>query len=157
MTLTIFLRCYKCKRGADQAQMRQEHWYEPVYFRHKDGMEQSQLCPKCAPKLSFRRWARRFQWRVRHLSNILGPSRLGWCYRCKTTWNFVEGHTTDYSEGAGCFPLCERCWEELSPIQRLPYYRQLWELWLKDFPLECNGVPMIIIWEQLKRAVEAGK
>jgi len=29
------------------------------------------------------------------------------------------------------FPLCETCWGKLTPSQRLPYYRALWEEWNK--------------------------
>jgi hypothetical protein len=27
------------------------------------------------------------------------------------------------------FPLCEECWGELSPIERLPYYEQIIKKW----------------------------
>jgi len=35
-----------------------------------------------------------------------------------------------YGEGIGCFPLCVDCWPELTPEERLPFYRQLYEHWL---------------------------
>jgi len=35
------------------------------------------------------------------------------------------------TKGSGCFALCEECWNELTPEERIPYYEQLiadWEL-----------------------------
>jgi len=56
------------------------------------------------------------------------PKR-GYCYRCHIPWNYTpekRGHVTYYGEeGEGCFPLCERCWAQLSPEQRLPFYEFL--------------------------------
>jgi hypothetical protein len=64
----------------------------------------------------------------------------------------ASGHSTQYSYGSGCFPLCEECWEELgTPQARMPFYRDLWESWQQYGPL--NGVPMETIWEQMKIAV----
>ena len=54
------------------------------------------------------------------------------CGRCDRPWSVCTGHSTPYSEHSGCFPLCERCWRELSPQERLPYYDKLlrsWEQW----------------------------
>ncbi len=49
------------------------------------------------------------------------------CYRCN---RYRRYHITGYgSRGSGCLPLCQRCWQRLTPAQRLPFYRQLWELW----------------------------
>jgi len=54
---------------------------------------------------------------------------MGWCHRCGRPWNIVHGHATDYVKGRACFPLCDECWSELTPVTRLPYYRQLWMEW----------------------------
>ena len=69
----------------------------------------------------------------RLLALIESPFAIGYghCGRCKRKWKFVHGHVTDYQIGSGCFPLCENCWEELSPEQRVPYYIKLVELWMK--------------------------
>jgi len=69
------------------------------------------------------------------------------CHKCLTNWGFVEGHTTRVTEGSGCFPLCERCWEGLTPEERLPYYRQLYDEWLAD------GCKPRYPWSKLKTAV----
>jgi hypothetical protein len=54
----------------------------------------------------------------------------GCCERCRTSWQFVEYHATDFSETNGCFPLCEPCWQTLgTPQARLPYYVQLLAMW----------------------------
>ena len=66
----------------------------------------------------------------------------GGCLRCHTSWGIVEGHSTTlymhstYYGGVvgcqGCFPLCEACWRDLSPAERLPYYQQLYACWQRD-------------------------
>ena len=52
-----------------------------------------------------------------------------WCYCCRRPWSRVDGHMTPYAEGQSCFPLCKSCWSRLTPLNRLPYYRMLWEAW----------------------------
>lgn len=53
----------------------------------------------------------------------------GSCFRCHTPWNWVKYHVTDYTPHRGCLPLCEKCWAELTPEGRLPFYRALIEQW----------------------------
>lgn len=60
------------------------------------------------------------------------PTGFGSCLRCQMRWDQVEGHTTYYDERAGCFPLCEDCWAELTPETRMPFYRALWCQWKAD-------------------------
>ena len=60
----------------------------------------------------------------------------------------AKEHITQYSSVGGCFPLCEQCWGGLTPEQRLPYYRDLWEEWEKW----CVGYAS---WEAIKAAVLA--
>lgn len=75
--------------------------------------------------------------RLRVLVNVLrsyveAPDS-GCCQRCHLAWTLTEEHSTKFNETTGCFPLCERCWRELAtPINRLPYYRMLWESWERD-------------------------
>ncbi len=80
--------------------------------------------------------------RIGPISRIFSPG-YGQCGRCRTTWSFVDGHVTDYSKSGGCFPLCKQCWAELTPAERLPFYRRLWESWS-----EPN-----VDWPTLKTAV----
>lgn len=72
------------------------------------------------------------------------------CGRCDRSWKWVEGHTTEYESDIGCFPLCERCWKELTPQQRLPYYRTWFDSTdsLKDDQQ---------VWAAIQAAVLAGK
>ena len=61
------------------------------------------------------------------------------------------------------FPLCSDCWTELSPEDRLPYYRSLYERWLGDDEMyeAIRGQPAPKRppeqWEQIRSAVLAGK
>jgi hypothetical protein len=73
----------------------------------------------------------------------------GWgsCKRCGITWAFVHGHITDYDLGDGCFPLCESCWKDLTPEERLPFYRQMYDEWGTLSP----------DWEKIEAAVLDGK
>ncbi len=88
--------------------------------------------------------------RIGAISQLLTPG-YGSCLKCKTTWVFVSGHSTQYSRAFGCFPLCEPCWVELeTPERRLPYYRQHWELWQEsDSKSKAE-------WEQIEAAVQQG-
>ena len=65
--------------------------------------------------------------RIGPISQKITP-HLGTCLHCKTTWRFVKPHATPFNEHEGAFPLCEKCWRELTPEQRLPFY---WLLLLK--------------------------
>jgi hypothetical protein len=78
------------------------------------------------------RWGRPLMW----WRCLLGrASGYGWCGRCKRPWNVVRSHETPYRPGQGCFPLCEDCWQILTPDQRLPYYMALVDKW------ERQGMP----------------
>lgn len=145
--------CHTCNREADMETIKAE-WLEPVFFDlGGNASEQSQLCPKCA------RWRIRYwikvvlRWRIGKLAALLSPG-YGECGRCHTNWQFCEGHSTQYSEGSGCFPLCEQCWSELKPTDRIPYYRSLWESWNKaEGEISDYKAPE---WLAIERAVLAG-
>jgi hypothetical protein len=91
--------------------------------------------------------------RIGPFSRVFAPGYC-WCYACGTAWKFVDGHVTHYTErdemGRGCFPLCEKCWGERTPEQRLPFYRRLWELWNGD------GHTTEDEWVAIRSAVMAG-
>lgn len=72
------------------------------------------------------------------------------CFRCGITWKFTEGHSTPYTEQSGCFPLCEHCWNALTPKQRLPYYERLFNEW-KIYGEQPDE------WTNIKTAVLEGK
>lgn len=83
--------------------------------------------------------------------DMFHPRHLG-CLRCRISPTFAAFHTTPDSDHGGCSPLCQLCWDELhEPEFRLPYYRQLFDLWESqkgDSELPCT-------WEELQAAVEA--
>lgn len=66
--------------------------------------------------------------------------------------NDGQPHEVVVANGDGCFPLCEQCWGELTPEQRLPYYRTLLDSW------KSHGNPEVESkWTGMKAAVLAGK
>lgn len=87
--------------------------------------------------------------RIGKISHAFSPG-YSWCFRCLTTWNIVEHHSTPYTEWSACFPLCEKCWSELTPETRLPFYKQLWRRWLDDMDRDPSD------WCAIERAVMAG-
>jgi hypothetical protein len=81
------------------------------------------------------------------------------CGRCGMTWNVTKYHSTYVPVGRGLFPLCESCWKDLTPQDRLPYYRKLYESWLVPVILP-DGTPYKgpnMTWEEIETAVLAGK
>jgi hypothetical protein len=77
------------------------------------------------------------------------------CGRCGRPWTVCEGHSTPYTKGSGCFPLCKECWSELKPGQRIPYYRSLWREWNKS--PSALSEQMDITWMRISKAVMEGK
>lgn len=146
--LEISIKCYKCESRfvfGGLLSLRDQGWMT-IYIDNGHGSSlQTQLCPRCLPVLSIRRWCYQFKWRIGRISRFLYPG-YGTCMNCKTTWNIVEGHSTQYSPSSGCFPLCESCWSELSAETRLPFYRRLCEQW--DEPEK---------WPAIRAAVLEGK
>ena len=97
---------------------------------------------RCTEELAIRQKVGRYAQR-------LAPD-YGHCRRCLLPWLFTQGHDTMYVEGTGCFPLCEKCWLELPAESRLPFYRELYELWQReDEHLET--------WSMIEAAVLEGK
>lgn len=141
---TITCECYRCKRNEEVSIVRST-WLEPYFVRQIDqSYLQSQLCPSCA-KWNPLYWLK-VVWKLRigRISNLLAPGYSA-CGRCHTNWHFAEGHSTRVPDtDSGVFPLCEQCWSDLTPTQRLPYYRRLFESW---------GSHESFTWEQLERAV----
>jgi hypothetical protein len=68
-----------------------------------------------------------------------------------------EPHYTQYSEGSGMFPLCEDCWSDLSIKERLPYYTQLVQQWIKQESDMGHKRKIQEILPLIIRAVEAGR
>jgi len=108
------------------------------------------------------------------VESALSPG-YGTCGRCGRPWNRVEEHTTWFQEDPsepsskndsdltifvldmGCFPLCEECWGELTPKERLPYYRELFNEWTLEAIRDGYEAPPKKQWESIRAAVLAGK
>lgn len=89
----------------------------------------------------------------RQARNRLGQVKgYGGCFSCGDTWDWAEVHSTSYGdEGRACFPLCETCWQKLTPETRLPYYSMLVGRWISQ------GGPLAEEkWPEIRVAVEAG-
>src|SRR5258708_28202256 len=103
---------------------------------------------------TLRKWAARFL-------QLFAPG-FGCCYRCGMPWKFAKQHTTYLEERNGCFALCNKCWQELTPAERLPFYRKLLETWI-DSEREArviaarNGVSAEMQWPLIEKAVLEGK
>lgn len=84
-----------------------------------------------------------------NLTRLWPPSfGYGRCGRCDRPWNIAKEHCTDANERGGMFPLCEPCWQELTPEKRLPYYKELYDRW---------GPRSHYIWQEIEKAVMEGK
>jgi hypothetical protein len=59
--------------------------------------------------------------RVGRISKVIFPNHAS-CKKCNTTWGMVKEHVVEMSESAGCFALCEKCWEESNHNERLSLY-----------------------------------
>lgn len=71
----------------------------------------------------------------RIIGSIASPSG---CRVCHRPWDFCKAHHTPLVQGGlghSCFVFCEPCFSELTPIQRLPHYHELFARWL-----ECDGL-----------------
>lgn len=89
--------------------------------------------------------------RIGRTGQLFAPG-YGWCLRCETPWLFVHYHLTPYgSHGRGCLPLCEKCWTELTPAQRVPFYRDLIMSWRPGRALARDEE-----WALVKTAVLSG-
>ena len=78
----------------------------------------------------------------------------GRCSRCSLSWKRVNGHiTTIIDTNSGMFVLCDACWGELTPEDRLPHYRVAFDR--NTFDAERNGRTYEYSWEDLKKSVLA--
>lgn len=76
------------------------------------------------------------------------------CSRCDISWKRVHGHGTMWGS-SGASPLCDACWAELTPEQRLPHYRVLFDKWVFDGKRRGHDAPAP--WPVIERAVLDGK
>ncbi len=89
--------------------------------------------------------------RVGKAARLLLPS-YGTCERCLIPWPLTQEHATPFRSyeqgGRGMFALCQACWRELTPAERLPFYRLIYERWLN------YGTD--VAWREIESAVLAG-
>lgn len=85
----------------------------------------------------------------------------GGCGRCWVSWKVVDHYSVKYTttsgEPQGTYIFCVLCKEELSPDERLPYYRRLYIRWMKMY----DGYSRVhdgpeVSWDVLKDAVLKG-
>lgn len=96
---------------------------------------------------------------ARLLTAIFGTRGYGTCQKCKLPWCYLDYHVTNYNQTRGCFPLCEYCWQSLTPEDRLPFYKDLlisWQRWEAILESETKH-NYINEWRLIRRAVLAGK
>jgi len=83
---------------------------------------------------------------IGYLAVPIFPGYSG-CKHCHRPWAICKWHTTEYSDdGSGCFPLCQDCWAELNPAERLPYYMALVTSWQREGEEDHHGQP----WHELR-------
>ncbi len=73
--------------------------------------------------------------RRRRLAAALLP-HLGYtrCLRCGLPWWRAQRHTVWHAQGRGIFALCERCWLETTPAERVAAVRELVDVVSPDRP-----------------------
>lgn len=81
---------------------------------------------------------------------------LSGCGRCKDSWQWKPHHTTMFSTRDGCFPLCEDYWKALTPDERLPFYRAMFD---RNVSIRPGGdrEAYRATWLLIEKAVKEGK
>lgn len=72
------------------------------------------------------------------------------CLCCSRPFTQAAPKNTYWGAG-GMAPLCQGCWDTLTPEQRLPYYREVWQEWERINPVHNYQ------WEPIEHAVMEGK
>jgi len=89
------------------------------------------------------------------VSEIMFPDFAS-CKRCHISIAVQDFHSTPYSKGSGCFPLCEYCWNDMKPEERLPYYMGLVDSWVLHGGGDYNGVSWEDVRSMISNAVLSG-
>ena len=86
-----------------------------------------------------------FNW----IRNIIGRMNgLSYCLKCNGTWNWKKPHMILVNNNRSIFPLCEECYHEVSPEERLYWCKTLFKSWYTK-----DHVPEQIDWERVSRIV----
>ena len=81
----------------------------------------------------------------RKLKNTAGSAKgYSGCSCCGDTWNWKKEHSIPYSDSGGMFPLCEECYQKLTPQERFDFCRKLWISW---------GAPDKVDFDRIAREV----
>jgi hypothetical protein len=77
------------------------------------------------------------RWFARLLTPFAILSGYSGCSKCRISWAYIEPHITEHEDGSGIgsFALCELCWSQLTPQERVSYYRHVHG--------ECEEWPLI--------------
>lgn len=76
-----------------------------------------------------------------------------WCFRCGRPWPICKHHATRWSKRHACFPLCEDCWSELTPEERVPYYLKLIDEWETQGAKRDVELPWFLMKRQIIKSV----
>jgi hypothetical protein len=96
------------------------------------------------------------QWKRVELNKAGEHRGYSHCGRCIDSFLWKPNHCTRFTETDGCFPLCEECWKALTPAERLPFYRAMFESNLATCPPLYRD-EYEAKWPLTKKAVEEGK
>lgn len=67
---------------------------------------------------------------IRFIRNMVGWLKgCNGCSHCGGKWNWKQEHIIYYTKTNGMFPLCEECYEKLSPQERYDYCIEVWNSW----------------------------
>jgi hypothetical protein len=80
----------------------------------------------------------------------------GHCSRCGLSWKRVPHHSTWISKTQAVFVLCEACWAELPPVDRLPHYRVWFDQIAFDHRRRGGAEPFDRLWPTYETAVLGG-
>ncbi len=100
--------------------------------KHDIDINKNTICGNCQQE----EWKKE-GFRVRRILAKIIPfiSSIGGmgCECCGMQWYVTKMHDVDYGNGSGSFAICESCWDKLTVMERLGFYRQVWEkYWSED-------------------------
>ena len=79
------------------------------------------------------------------MARIVSPG-YGWCSCCGRPWTICKGKVVGQA-----FPLCEECFSEMTPQERVPHFLALFQDW--QMSSEINGRPFSRDWSAMRDAV----
>lgn len=88
------------------------------------------------------------------------------CQACLRRMDDKSGHFTPFTAVDSVVALCRSCWGSLTPEERLPYYRRIYEAWMGVEPswnrTSCRLIPggreeFAWAWERIECEVLNGK